>query len=150
MPAKSGATSGAPAYCELARRHRRERQRRRGGIGGETANSSGYVELTYAVKNGLTYGTVRSQSGNFVQANLASVTAAAAQSASKIPDDFRVSITNAPGEKFYPIASFTWLLHFGHSGWREAGRHRGIYPGGDWRRGRIFLSPCLTHACRTR
>jgi phosphate transport system substrate-binding protein len=27
-----------------------------------------------------------------------------------MPDDFRVSITNAPGEKAYPISSFTWLL----------------------------------------
>ena len=27
-----------------------------------------------------------------------------------MPDDFRVSITNAPGANSYPIASFTWLL----------------------------------------
>ena len=27
-----------------------------------------------------------------------------------MPDDFRVSITNAPGKNAYPIASFTWLL----------------------------------------
>ena len=27
-----------------------------------------------------------------------------------MPADFRVSITNAPGEGAYPIASFTWLL----------------------------------------
>jgi len=27
-----------------------------------------------------------------------------------MPDDFRVSITNASGKKAYPIASFTWLL----------------------------------------
>jgi len=76
----------------------------------KTPNSIGYVELTYAVKNGLSYGTVRNQTGNFIDADLASVTAAAAQSAGKIPGDFRVSITNAPGEKSYPIASFTWLL----------------------------------------
>jgi hypothetical protein len=25
-------------------------------------------------------------------------------------NDFRVSITDAPGEKAYPISSFTWLL----------------------------------------
>jgi phosphate transport system substrate-binding protein len=29
-----------------------------------------------------------------------------------MPDDFRVSITNAPGEDAYPIASFTWLLFY--------------------------------------
>jgi phosphate transport system substrate-binding protein len=27
-----------------------------------------------------------------------------------MPDDFRVSITNAPGAAAYPISSFTWLL----------------------------------------
>ena len=27
-----------------------------------------------------------------------------------MPADFRVSITNAPGEKAYSISSFTWLL----------------------------------------
>ena len=42
------------------------------------------------------------------KAHLASVTAAAA--GAKIPDDFRVSITNAPGKDAYPISSFTWLL----------------------------------------
>jgi phosphate transport system substrate-binding protein len=27
-----------------------------------------------------------------------------------MPEDFRVSITNAPGKTAYPISSFTWLL----------------------------------------
>jgi len=47
--------------------------------------------------------------GAFVRASLESVTAAAA-SAPKMPADFRVSITNAPGKDAYPISSFTWLL----------------------------------------
>ncbi len=38
------------------------------------------------------------------------VTAAAAAAAAKMPADFRVWITNAPGENAYPISSFTWLL----------------------------------------
>jgi phosphate transport system substrate-binding protein len=37
------------------------------------------------------------------------VTAAAASS-KEMPEDFRVSITNAPGKDAYPISSFTWLL----------------------------------------
>ena len=41
--------------------------------------------------------------------SLAGVTAAAASS-KEMPDDFRVSITNAPGKDAYPISSFTWLL----------------------------------------
>jgi len=69
----------------------------------------GYVELIYAVQNKITYGSVRNSAGTFIKASLESVTAAAA-SAPKMPDDFRVSITNAPGKDAYPISSFTWLL----------------------------------------
>jgi len=71
--------------------------------------SVGYVELIYAVQNNISYGSVKNSSGNFVKASLESVTAAAA-SAPKMPQDFRVSITNAPGKDAYPISSFTWLL----------------------------------------
>jgi phosphate transport system substrate-binding protein len=71
--------------------------------------SIGYVELIYAVQNNIPYGTVKNAAGNFVKASLESVTAAAASSP-KMPPDFRVSITNAPGKDAYPISSFTWLL----------------------------------------
>jgi phosphate transport system substrate-binding protein len=74
----------------------------------QTANSVGYVELAYAIQNKMTYGKVKNAAGEFVQASLASVTAAAAMK--EMPEDFRVSITNAPGKGAYPIASFTWLL----------------------------------------
>jgi phosphate transport system substrate-binding protein len=80
------------------------------GLVKQTPNSIGYVELIYAVQNKQPYGTVKNQSGNFVKADLDSVTAAAAGAAQNMPDDFRVSITNAQGEKAYPISSFTWLL----------------------------------------
>lgn len=74
----------------------------------QTANSIGYVELIYAIQNKMSYGKVKNASGEFVQASLAGVTAAAASAT--MPDDFRVSITNAPGKGVYPISSFTWLL----------------------------------------
>jgi len=68
----------------------------------------GYVELIYALQNNITFGVVQNASGNFVKASLESTTAAAASA--KMPPDFRVSITNAPGKDAYPICSFTWLL----------------------------------------
>jgi phosphate transport system substrate-binding protein len=73
-------------------------------------NSIGYVELIYAAANNIPYGNVKNSAGEFVKADLASVTAAAAGAAKSMPDDFRVSITNAPGKTAYPISSFTWLL----------------------------------------
>jgi phosphate transport system substrate-binding protein len=75
-----------------------------------TPNSLGYVELIYAIQNNMPYGRVRNSSGAFIKADLAGVTAAAAGAAKNMPDDFRVSITDAPGKTAYPIASFTWLL----------------------------------------
>ena len=69
----------------------------------------GYVELIYAVQNKIPYGSVKNSSGVFMKASLDSTTAAAA-SVKTMPNDFRVSITNAPGKDAYPISSFTWLL----------------------------------------
>jgi phosphate transport system substrate-binding protein len=75
-----------------------------------TPNSIGYVELIYAVQNKLPYGDVKNSAGKFVRPSIESVTAAAAATADKMPADFRVSITDAPGADAYPISSFTWLL----------------------------------------
>lgn len=75
-----------------------------------TPDSIGYVELIYAESNKIPYGNVKNAAGVFVKASLAGVTAAAAGAAKEMPNDFRVSITNAPGKDAYPISSFTWLL----------------------------------------
>lgn len=91
----------------------------RGGMGGKgnegvagyirnIPGSIGYIELIYALQNKIQFGSVKNASGTFVKASLDSTTAAAASA--KMPADFRVSITNAPGKDAYPIASFTWLL----------------------------------------
>jgi len=93
------------------------------GLVKQTPNSIGYVELIYAVQNNIAYGSVKNSSGNFVKADLASVTAAAAGAAKEMPEDFRVSITNAAGKTAYPISSFTWLLipqKFQDAGKRDA------------------------------
>jgi phosphate transport system substrate-binding protein len=80
------------------------------GLVKQTPDSIGYIELIYAVQNHVPYGKVQNAAGKFVKADLAGVTAAAAGASKDIPDDFRVSITNAPGATAYPISSFTWLL----------------------------------------
>jgi phosphate transport system substrate-binding protein len=81
------------------------------GLVQQTPDSLGYIELIYAIQNKIAYGRVKNPAGAFVKADLASVSAAAAAVSKAMPDDFRVSITNAPENKAaYPIASFTWLL----------------------------------------
>jgi phosphate transport system substrate-binding protein len=93
------------------------------GLIKQTPNSFGYIELIYAIQNNMPYGRVKNSSGAFIKADLAGVTAAAAGAAKDMPDDFRVSITNAPGKAAYPISSFTWLLipeKFSDAGKRDA------------------------------
>jgi phosphate transport system substrate-binding protein len=83
------------------------------GVSGQvkqTAGSIGYVELIYAIQNKLPYANVKNAAGHFVKPSLISTTAAAAGAAKNMPEDFRVSITDAPGKDAYPISTFTWLL----------------------------------------
>lgn len=72
--------------------------------------SIGYIELGFAVENHILYGAVQNRAGQFIEATLSSVTAAAAASSQAIPEDFRVSIVDPPGVESYPISTYTWLL----------------------------------------
>src|SRR6516164_5584161 len=81
------------------------------GVSGQvkqTPGALGYVELIYAVQNKMPYADVKNSAGNFTKASVESVTAAI--STAQIPDDFRFSMTNAPGADSYPISGATWLL----------------------------------------
>jgi phosphate transport system substrate-binding protein len=80
------------------------------GLVKQTPYAIGYVELIYAAQNKIDFGLVQNSAGHFVKASLESVTSAAAGAAKAMPADFRVSLTNPPGDESYPIASFTWLL----------------------------------------
>ena len=71
------------------------------GLVKQTPGAIGYVELVYALQNKVSYASV-----NNIKASIDTVTAAAAGAV--IPDDFRVSLTNA--KNAYPIASLTWIL----------------------------------------
>ncbi|MGZ3459884.1 MAG: phosphate ABC transporter substrate-binding protein PstS [Archangium sp.] len=68
----------------------------------------GYVELAYATQNKLPVAALKNHDGHFVKPTLESTSAAAA--GIEIPEDFRVSITDAKGKDAYPMAAFTYLL----------------------------------------
>ena len=81
------------------------------GVSGQikqTPGAIGYVELIYAIQNKMPDAQVKNAAGQFVEPTLESVTAALATA--EIPDDFRFSMTNAPGKDAYPICGATWLL----------------------------------------
>ncbi|HEY6137298.1 MAG TPA: phosphate ABC transporter substrate-binding protein PstS [Thermoanaerobaculia bacterium] len=80
------------------------------GLVKQTPGAIGYVELIYALQNKISYAAVQNAAGEFVTATTETVSNAAAVAAKNMPKDFRVSITNAPGNGVYPISSFTWLL----------------------------------------
>ena len=90
-----------------------------GGVGGkgnegvagmvrQVPGAVGYVELIYALQNKMSYGSIKNAAGTWVKGTIEGVTAAAANT--KMPADYRVSITNAAGPSSYPISSYTWFL----------------------------------------
>jgi phosphate transport system substrate-binding protein len=81
------------------------------GVAGQVRQLSGaigYAELAYADQNKIPYANMKNAAGNFISPAPDSVSAALATA--KIPDDFRFSIVNAPGDKAYPIAGPSWIL----------------------------------------
>jgi len=80
------------------------------GLVRQTPGAVGYVELIYALQTKIPFAAVQNKAGEFVTATLDSVTTAAHAYAANMPDDFRLSITNADAKDAYPISSFTWLL----------------------------------------
>lgn len=89
----------------------------------QTPNSIGYVELLFAVNNKMSYASVKNAAGQVVKPSVESVTAAAA-AMKEMPADFRVSITNSPGPKAYPISTFTFMLI--PSQFKDAGKKKAI------------------------
>jgi len=74
----------------------------------KTPNAIGYVELIYAIQHHLNYASVRNPAGEFIKADLASITLAAASAPGASAS--RLSILNAANRNAYPIGTYTWLL----------------------------------------
>jgi phosphate transport system substrate-binding protein len=80
------------------------------GLVKQTPGALGYVELIYAASNKLSVATLKNKAGNWVKPSVKSVTAAADGALKTMPEDMRVSITDAAGKDAYPIGGFTYLL----------------------------------------
>lgn len=81
------------------------------GVAGQVRNNPGaigYVELAYALENGMTYAAIRNNAGKFVSPSLDSVRAAAAQKPNVSPTDF--SIVDEGGAASYPICGYSWVM----------------------------------------
>ncbi|HEX8906492.1 MAG TPA: phosphate ABC transporter substrate-binding protein PstS [Longimicrobiaceae bacterium] len=87
----------------------------------QTAGSIGYVELAYAMQNGLAMASLKNAAGQYVAPSVDATAAAAAGVAQRVANgDFRVSLVNAPGAATYPISTWTYLLVPPH--WQDCGK----------------------------
>lgn len=74
-----------------------------------TPGAIGYTELNLAVNSSAHMASIRNAAGEFIKPSSKSIAAAASAAGGKRSDDFRISLTNAPGKDSYPISSFTWI-----------------------------------------
>ncbi len=85
-----------------------------------TPGAIGYIELVYAEQEHMTADEIQNKAGKFVKPSIKSVSEAAAGAVNTMPEDFRVSITNADGAASYPISAFTYILVY-----QEMGKEKG-------------------------
>ena len=91
------------------------------GLVKQISGAIGYGELAYANQSKIPYADMKNSSGNFVSPAPASVSAALATA--QIPDDFRFSMVNPPGNNAYPIAGASWVLIYEHQKDPVAGKN---------------------------
>ncbi len=77
------------------------------GIVEETSGSIGYVELSYALENGLPCATLRNRAGAWTSPSLESTAAAAG---GRLPADMRIDLGDTSASDGYPIANLTWII----------------------------------------
>lgn len=80
------------------------------GVVSQQSGGLGYIELAYAVQNKIPYATVQNKAGQFIEPSLDSITAASDAFGSDMPADMGQLLVNAPDDKSYPIAGYTFLL----------------------------------------
>lgn len=77
------------------------------GIVQQTEGAIGYIGSEYALTLKLPVAKLRNKAGNYVDATLETISAAANV---ELPDDMRATITDSDDPNAYPISLFTWIL----------------------------------------
>ncbi len=73
-------------------------------------NAIGYVELSYALQNKMSFTQLQNAAGKYVVPSAESFAAAAASADWKNAKDFSLIITNAPGDESWPISATVFVL----------------------------------------
>src|SRR5882757_9752388 len=94
------------------------------GLVKQTPGSIGYIELAYAIQNGMPYAKMQNKSGKWINPSIASVTAAANVA---IPADSKVSLTNTDAADGYPISGFSWVVVYKEQNYNGRSKARAQY-----------------------
>jgi phosphate transport system substrate-binding protein len=79
------------------------------GVIAETDGAIGYIGSEYAFALNLTSAAFQNSAGNFVNADVKSIAAAANVD---MPADTRIVVSNSPNADAYPISTFTWIIAY--------------------------------------
>ena len=91
------------------------------GLIKQTPGSIGYIELAYAIQNGMPYAKMQNKAGKWINPSIASVTAAANVA---IPADTKVSLTNTDAADGYPISGFSWVVVYKDQNYNSRSKER--------------------------
>ena len=73
----------------------------------QSVGSIGYIGSEYAFAQKIQYAKVQNSSGNFINPDIITASAAAK---GQIPADSRIMVTNSSDPDAYPISGFTWII----------------------------------------
>lgn len=76
--------------------------------------SIGYVEYGFAQRLGLPMATLQNRAGQFVAPDVPSIGKVFADNIDRLPNDLRLFVPDPAGDGAYPIATFSWLILYGH------------------------------------
>ncbi|HWE04052.1 MAG TPA: phosphate ABC transporter substrate-binding protein PstS [Tepidisphaeraceae bacterium] len=77
----------------------------------QTPGSIGYIELAFAIENKIPFAEMKNKDGKFIKATTEGVSLAGEGAVGGLKGDIlAANIWNQPGEKSYPISSFTYII----------------------------------------
>ncbi len=95
----------------------------------DMSGSIGFLSLSYAAENNMSFAKIQNSSGNFILPSLKSVSAAAEM---EIPDDTIIYLTDTKASHGYPISSFTWLIFYKDLGYLKKEKAKKLIKLVDW------------------
>ncbi|MEI7557001.1 MAG: phosphate ABC transporter substrate-binding protein PstS [Chloroflexota bacterium] len=78
------------------------------GLIKQTKGTLGYIESSYAQANNIPYALIKNPAGNYVNASVEAISAAAL--GGSVPANLKLKVTQSADAKAYPIASTTWII----------------------------------------